>query len=309
MTQPDEEFDYEALPSNASLSASLLAGAFAGIAEHAIMYPVDSIKTRMQIIQPTPQAVYSGVINAISKISTTEGAKTLWRGVNSVILGAGPAHALYFGTYEVAKHAFGGNESGHHPIAAGAAGACATITSDALMNPFDVIKQRMQVHGSVYKNVWECATKVYKAEGMRAFYISYPTTLTMTIPFQSVQFATYESLSLVLNPSGTYDPITHITAGGIAGAFAAAVTTPLDVAKTLLQTRGEATDVRIRNCNGLFEAFKLIYQRHGLAGFAKGLQPRVVSHMPSTAICWGVYEYGKWFLSRRNSDNQPINLH
>ncbi|KAG0006494.1 asparaginyl-tRNA synthetase, partial [Modicella reniformis] len=99
MSQAVEEFDYEALPENASLSASLLAGAFAGIAEHAIMYPVDSIKTRMQILQPTPQAVYSGVINAISKITTTEGAKTLWRGVNSVILGAGPAHALYFGTY------------------------------------------------------------------------------------------------------------------------------------------------------------------------------------------------------------------
>lgn len=168
----------------------------------------------------------------------------------------------------------------------------------------------MQVHGSIYKNVMECATKVYKQEGMRAFYISYPTTLTMTIPFQSVQFATYEYLRKVLNPSGVYDPLTHITAGGIAGAVAAAVTTPLDVAKTLLQTRGESTDVRIRNCSGLLEAFKLIYQRQGLAGFAKGLQPRVLSHMPSTAICWGVYEYGKWFLSSNNNpDKQPINLH
>lgn len=189
-----------------------------------------------------------------------------------------------------------------------AAGACATIASDALMNPFDVIKQRMQVHGSVYTSVMDCFVKVNKAEGFRAFYISYPTTLTMTIPFQSIQFATYEYLRKVLNPSGAYDPMTHITAGGIAGAVAAAATTPLDVAKTLLQTRGEATDVRIRNCNGLVDAFKLIYQRQGLAGFGKGLQPRVLSHMPSTAICWGVYEYGKWFLSRDNADQQPINL-
>ncbi|KAG0285181.1 Fe(2+) transporter [Dissophora globulifera] len=263
----------------------------------------------MQILHPTPQAMYSGVMNAVSKISTTEGVRTLWRGVNSVILGAGPAHALYFGAYEYAKEAFGGNEAGHHPLAAGAAGACATISSDALMNPFDVIKQRMQVHGSVYKNVMDCARKVYAAEGMRAFYISYPTTLTMTIPFQSIQFATYEYLRKVFNPSGHYDPITHITAGGIAGAFAAAATTPLDVAKTLLQTRGESTDLRIRNCNGLAEAFKLIYQRQGMAGFAKGVQPRILSHMPSTAICWAVYEYGKWVLSRNNSDQHPINLH
>ena len=73
----------------------------------------------MQILQPTPQAAYSGVINAASRITTTEGARTLWRGVNSVIMGAGPAHALYFATYEHAKQAFGGNGSGHHPLAAG----------------------------------------------------------------------------------------------------------------------------------------------------------------------------------------------
>ncbi|KAF9278673.1 Fe(2+) transporter [Mortierella antarctica] len=305
MTQV-EEYDYEALPENSSLSASLVAGALAGIAEHAVMYPVDSIKTRMQVLQPTPGAVYSGVINAASRISTTEGVRTLWRGVNSVIMGAGPAHALYFGTYEYAKQAFGGNEAGHHPLAAAAAGACATIAADALMNPFDVIKQRMQVHGSIYTSVAQCASRVYATEGIRAFYISYPTTLTMTIPFQSIQFATYEYLRKVLNPSGQYDPMTHIMAGGVAGAVAAAATTPLDVAKTLLQTRGESKDVRIRNCNGLFEAWKLIYQRQGLAGFAKGLQPRVLSHMPSTAICWSVYEYGKWFLNRQDADKQPI---
>ncbi|KAF9191820.1 Fe(2+) transporter [Haplosporangium sp. Z 767] len=306
MTQAEVEYEYEALPENSSLAASLMAGAFAGVAEHAVMYPVDSIKTRMQIIQPTPQAVYSGVINAASRITTTEGARTLWRGVNSVIMGAGPAHALYFATYEYAKQAFGGNGSGHHPLAAAAAGACATTAHDALMNPFDVIKQRMQVHGSVYRSVSDCARKVYRAEGLRAFYISYPTTLTMTIPFQSIQFATYEYLRKVLNPSGHYDPMTHIMAGGVAGAVAAAATTPLDVAKTLLQTRGESKDLRIRNCSGLVEAWRLIYQRQGLAGFAKGLQPRVLSHMPSTAICWSVYEYGKFLLSRESMDKQPI---
>ncbi|KAG0035959.1 Fe(2+) transporter, partial [Linnemannia elongata] len=74
--------------------------------------------TRMQILAPTPQTMYSGVFNAASRISTTEGARTLWRGVNSVIMGAGPAHALYFATYEYAKESFGGNAAGHHPVAA-----------------------------------------------------------------------------------------------------------------------------------------------------------------------------------------------
>lgn len=64
-----------------------------------------------------------------------------------------------------------------------------------------------------------------------AFYVSYPTTITMTIPFTAVQFSAYEFLKGVLNPDGGYSPLTHVTAGGIAGGIAAAVTTPLDVAK------------------------------------------------------------------------------
>lgn len=32
----------------------------------------------------------------------------------------GPAHAVYFATYEAVKHAMGGNQVGvHHPLAAG----------------------------------------------------------------------------------------------------------------------------------------------------------------------------------------------
>lgn len=63
--------------------------------------------------------------------------RNLWKGVNSVVLGAGPAHALHFATYEFCKDRFGANTSGHHPLASAAAGACATLAHDALMNPFD----------------------------------------------------------------------------------------------------------------------------------------------------------------------------
>jgi len=45
---------------------------------------------------------------------------SLWRGLSSVVVGAGPAHAVYFATYEVVKQSMGGNASGHHPVAAGA---------------------------------------------------------------------------------------------------------------------------------------------------------------------------------------------
>ncbi len=151
-----------------------------------------------------------------------------------------------------------------------------------------VIKQRMQVHGSVYKSISQCTRSVYRAEGLAAFYVSYPTTLAMTVPFTALQFTFYESISKVMNPSKAYDPVTHCIAGGLAGAFAAGLTTPLDVIKTLLQTRGTAHDAEIRSARGLFHAAAIIRRQHGWRGFFRGLRPRIITTMPSTAICWCV---------------------
>jgi len=288
-----EEIEYEGLSDKASLGVSMVAGAFAGITEHAAMYPIDSIKTRMQVIQTSPAAIYTGVGDAITRISSTEGARALWRGVSSVIMGAGPAHAVHFGVYETVKEFAGGNKEGNHFVATSIAGASATIASDAFMNPFDVIKQRMQIHQSEFRSVFACARTVYAKEGINAFYVSYPTTLTMTVPFTAIQFTTYEYLKRALNPQNTYSPITHIIAGGTAGAVAAAATTPLDVAKTLLQTRGTSKDSQIRAARGMVDAFRIIWQRDGSRGFLRGLTPRVVTFMPSNALCWLFYEFFK----------------
>jgi len=43
----------------------------------------------MQIINPSPGAIYSGLTNALATITRIEGAQSLWRGMTSVIVGAG----------------------------------------------------------------------------------------------------------------------------------------------------------------------------------------------------------------------------
>jgi solute carrier family 25 iron transporter 28/37 len=93
-----------------------------------------------------------------------------------------------------------------------------------------------------------------------------------------------------MNPKKKYDPTTHCIAGGVAGGFAAALTTPMDVVKTMLQTRGTATDAELRNVSGFIEGCRLLRRREGFRGFFKGVRPRVVTTMPSTAICWSAYE-------------------
>ncbi len=153
----------------------------------------------------------------------------------------------------------------------------------------------MQIEGSgkMYRSMLDCAKFVYRNEGVAAFYVSYPTTLSMTVPFTALQFLAYESISTVMNPTKKYDPMTHCLAGAVAGGVAAGLTTPMDVIKTMLQTRGSARDAELRTVNSFMAGCRLLYAREGFRGFFKGIRPRVVTTMPSTAICWSAYEASK----------------
>lgn len=162
----------------------------------------------------------------------------------------------------------------------------------------------MQVHGSTYRSITHCARDVFRNEGLRAFYVSYPTTLAMTVPFTALQFTAYESITKLMHRRPGYDPLTHCTAGGLAGGIAAAATTPLDVIKTLLQTRGNSTDAEIRNARGLRDAAGIIFRREGTAGFFRGMKARVVTAAPSTAICWSAYEVAKAYFVAREEEGR-----
>lgn len=114
------------------------------------------VQTRMQILASPTAAAYTSVLDALSTIRSREGARSLFRGIASVIAGAGPAHAIYFGTYEVVKDATGGNREGHQWASTAFAGASATIASELVMNPFDGECQKTQTRnkGRNHSEIW-----------------------------------------------------------------------------------------------------------------------------------------------------------
>lgn len=77
----------------------------------------------MQVLQTAPTSAssvaYSSLNSAIERVSSTHGLRSLWRGVSSVVIGAGPAHAVYFGVYEAMKELSGGNREGHQVLPTG----------------------------------------------------------------------------------------------------------------------------------------------------------------------------------------------
>lgn len=284
--------DYETLPTN-SIATNMTAGAMAGIMEHCVMYPLDSVKTRMQSLMPSANgSCYRGVSEVLSQMVKTEGVLRPMRGISAVVLGAGPAHALYFSSYEFLRDSVARHTALNSTLSSGIAGCVSTLLHDGIMTPTDVIKQRLQMFNSPYRSITECIRKVYGQEGFRAFYFSYTTQLVMNLPFQSLHFMTYEFCQSITNHERIYNPLAHMTSGAIAGGVAAALTTPLDVCKTLLNTQQGQIKV-----TGLRDAVRVVYRLGGTLGFFRGLQARVIYQIPSTAICWSTYEFLKYVLT------------
>ena len=272
----------------------MASGAVAGMAEHMLMYPVDTVKTRMQALGPTGQGLHAaGVFRAVRVILLREGVGGLFRGIGAMALGAGPAHAVYFTTYEVAKEGLGGNRGGHQPLATAGAGATATIVADAVMTPADVVKQRLQLANSPYTGIWNCFSRMLRDEGLRPFYRSYGTTLFMNVPYTAIHFSAYESGKRFLRLDDEQEGIgTQLTAGALAGGTAASVTTPFDVVKTRLQTEGVCTTARYGS-SGVFGVMRQIVETEGPWALTRGMGPRVLFHMPAAAICFTTYEICK----------------
>ncbi|XP_011863963.1 PREDICTED: mitoferrin-1 isoform X2 [Vollenhovia emeryi] len=287
--------DYESLPTN-SVAVHMTAGAVAGIMEHCVMYPFDSVKTRMQALTPGPGGG-RGVGEVLCRMIRQEGVLRPIRGVSAVVAGAGPAHALYFSCYECLKEKFKSPRAQFNHLVYGAAGCVATVLHDGVMNPAEVVKQRLQMYNSPYRNVWNCIQHVYQNEGIFAFYRSYTTQLAMNVPFQSIHFIAYEFVQSITNPEHVYDPIAHIGSGATAGAIAAAATTPLDVCKTVLNTQQDGV-----HAQGMIDAFKQVYRFGGIQGYFRGLRARVLFQAPATAICWVIYESFKYVLRGKQDD-------
>ncbi|KAJ8751129.1 hypothetical protein K2173_016310 [Erythroxylum novogranatense] len=285
----------------------MIAGSIAGCVEHMAMFPVDTIKTHMQALGSCPIKSFS-VGHAFRSILQTEGPSAFYRGIAAMGLGAGPAHAVYFSVYESCKKYFSGNNP-NNSLAHAVSGVFATVASDAVFTPMDMVKQRLQLgNSSVYKGVWDCVKTVFKDEGIGAFYASYRTTVFMNAPYTAVHFATYEAVKrglMELSPESASDErlVVHATAGAAAGALAASMTTPLDVVKTQLQCQGVCGCGRFKS-DSIRDVLRVIIEKDSYKGLMRGWIPRMLFHAPAAAICWSTYEAAKSFFHELNDSRE-----
>lgn len=116
--------------------------------------------------------------------------------------------------------------------------------------------------------------------------------------------------------------LVHFIAGGIGGTCGAAITCPLEVVKTRLQSSlYRSTEINnvnniIRNpfkavylhCKGVFSLLYKIKEKEGIKALWKGLGPNLLGVVPARAIYFTVYSQGKHFYSSilNNGNESPL---
>lgn len=100
-----------------------------------------------------------------------------------------------------------------------------------------------------------------------------------------------------------------LVAGGIAGAFSATVTCPMEVVKTHLQASKGGSQVAIAAAaTGPFAVARNIARAEGFKGFFRGLLPTLVGILPARSTYFWAYSTTKSTLSSQFGESSPVHM-
>ncbi|EGE84681.1 hypothetical protein RJZ56_002433 [Blastomyces dermatitidis] len=310
---------------------SLISGAVAGLTVDLSLYPLDTIKTRLQQARK-----HTGSFTKHATPSLRQTVRGIYAGLPSVLLGSAPSAASFFIVYDgVNRYLLPTPSSStstpvswqHAILTHSLASSLGEISACAVRVPTEVIKQRAQAGlfgGSTLRALKDILSLRHAGSGsandtrrrglglvIRELYRGTAITIAREIPFTVLQFTMWETMkdAYASRASGTDahtvpgSGSTGVGAGpsalfgSIAGAVAAGLTTPLDVVKTrvMLARRGGSEHIRVR------DVVRGIMKEEGFGAFWRGVGPRVAWIGIGGAVFLGSYQFTSNMLQMRQT--------
>ncbi|KAJ7524727.1 hypothetical protein O6H91_17G018300 [Diphasiastrum complanatum] len=266
---------------------SALAGGLACALSTTLMYPLDTVKTRVQ----ASTISFSGVLSKLPEV----GVRGLYRGSIPAILGQFSSHGLRTGIFEASKLLLINmvptvSELQVQSIAS----FCSTVLGTAIRIPCEVLKQRLQA--GLYQNVGEACIGTFQQDGLKGFFRGTGVTLCREVPFYVAGMGIYEEAKKVVQKLVDRElaPWETIAIGGISGGLAAVCTTPFDVLKTRTMTAGPGMPLTM-------SAIAIhIMQEEGVLALFKGALPRFFWIAPLGAMNFAGYELAKRAMAKED---------
>jgi len=157
-----------------SQGRTLLAGLGAGMAEAvAVVCPMETVKVKFIHDQTQPNPRFKGFFSGVATIVREQGFRGVYQGLTATVIKQGSNQMIRFFVYNNIKSWFQGGDPNKEIgavktfFSGGVAGAASVFGN----TPVDVVKTRMQgLESHKYKNTLDCALRIARYEGFKAFY-------------------------------------------------------------------------------------------------------------------------------------------
>ncbi|CAL9101045.1 unnamed protein product [Musa textilis] len=267
---------------------------------------------------PSDCSRYKGTLDVFYKVIKQEGFVRLWRGTNASLVLAVPTVGIYLPCYDMLRNWMEyitvnsyPNLTPYVPLLAGSA---ARTLACLACSPIELARTRMQAFkasraGGKPPGIRTTLLGVLspsrsnnhleKIQGFRVLWMGAGAQLARDVPFSAICWSTLEPirrrlLGLVGEDGNAASVLgANFLAGYVAGSLAAAVTCPLDVAKTRRQIEKDPERMLKTTTR---QTIVEVWRREGAKGLFTGVGPRVGRAGPSVGIVVSFYEVVKYFL-------------
>ncbi|KAH9898642.1 mitochondrial carrier [Xylariomycetidae sp. FL2044] len=195
--------------------SKFVAGGVAGMVAQFCVYPLDTLKFRLQSEYVSGGARGNALLfQTLRKMLAEGGGRAAYRGVTMGLIGMFPYSAIDMGTFELLKSTYvkyqarrlGCHEEDAQPstFATGIMGASSGAFGATVVYPLNVLRTRLQTQGTSmhparYTGIWDVAQQTLRNEGPRGLYKGLMPNLLKVAPALSITWMVYEKTKSVMN--------------------------------------------------------------------------------------------------------------
>ncbi|CAM9437150.1 unnamed protein product [Choristocarpus tenellus] len=266
---------------------SVTSGCIAGGIEAMTVWPLEFVKTQLQLADKLPagqKPKFTGVISGLTYTVRTTGFFSLYRGLAPTLLGSMPKAGIRFGGNAELKKLLadenGKLNSGKQFLAGFGAGVVEAIFA---VTPIETVKTKaIQTNTGFVEGV----KTILKNEGPGGLYQGLSATIAKQGSNQGLRFMWFNKYKSILSDDGERDltDIENLLGGMSAGCFSTMGNNPFDVVKTKMQ------GIDAAKYKGTIDCFQKIFSAEGFKGFYKGVVPRLGRVVPGQGIIFMSYE-------------------
>jgi len=265
------------------------AGAIAGISEILTFYPLDVVKTRMQLATGKSP----GLVGSFRTIIAEEGFGRLYRGLVPPLLLEAPKRATKFAANDFWGKTYlsMAEETKMTQNLSILTGCSAGATESFVVVPFELVKIKLQDKSSTFTGPMDVVKSIFKSDGVLGFYAGMESTFWRHVWWNGGYFGSiYQVKSLLPKPKDKgQEMMNNLLSGTVGGCVGTILNTPFDVVKSRIQGASKAPGV-VPKYNWTYPALVTIFKEEGPAALYKGFVPKVLRLAPGGGVLLLVVE-------------------